>query len=243
MSHFDLFCIPYAGGSASAIYGKWVQHLDPKIKVHPLELAGHGRRMSEPFHSSVKSAVADMMETIRTRISERPYAVYGHSMGTVFAYELAVAVHASGLPQPRVLFLSGRQAPHYIYKDRDMHLLPASEFIKKIERIGGTPRQLFESEELVKIFLPILRDDYRLIEQYRFQPPGTKLDADIVFFLSDNDHLVDRLGVLEWRRYTTRSFELHDFKGGHFFINEKGAEICDTINRKLKSYLAYSNHL
>jgi len=236
-STVNLFCIPYGGGSASAIYGKWIKKLYPMIKVIPLELAGHGRRMSEPFDHDIKSIVNDLMRTIRPQLEQHPYALYAHSMGTAIAYELAVAARNAGLPQPAVLFMSGRQPPHYVYPKEDMHLMPDDVFIQNIISLGGTPPQLLESEALLKLYMSILRSDYRIIEQYRFKKPIVSFDADLVFFSSDQDYyLCDRAEILEWERYTTRSFEVYEFSGGHFFLNEVWQDICEIINRKLERF-------
>ena len=233
MSKIDLFCIPYAGGSAYTIYSKWHKKLNSKIRVQPLELAGHGSRMSEPFYDDVQNAVDDLMEKIKNHIRNRPYAIYGHSMGTLLAYELTVAVKVAGLPQPRALFLSGRQPPHHDYEGKKMYKMSDEEFLKNIKDIGGTPPLLFESSELVKVFLPILRNDYRLIEQYSLPQHIIKIDSDFVFFYSYNDNHVTESGILEWKRYSNKSFEHYNFTGGHFFINEQWEQICMIINQNL----------
>ncbi|WP_248930397.1 thioesterase II family protein [Paenibacillus hamazuiensis] len=233
MSPIDLICIPYAGGSAHAIYGKWAEKLDARIQLHPLELAGHGRRMGQALDDSVASAVADMLRSIRSRVALRPYAIYGHSMGTVLAYELAAAIREAGLPEPLVLFLSGRLPPHHRYVNNEMHALTDEVFLDKIKRLGGTPPQLFESKELIKLFLPILRNDYRIIEQYRCKLPPARFASDVVFLHSDGDSLVTKPHIYEWEQYTSGRFEVHEYQGGHFFLNDQWLDICRIINRKL----------
>lgn len=233
MSEIDLYCLPYAGGSAHAIYSKWVKKIDPRIKLRPLELAGHGRRISEPFYENVQIAVQDFMRMISSNVRERPYAFYGHSMGTTLVYELAIAIKAAELPQPKMLFLSGRIPPHLRYEGKPMHKLSDADFIESIRKIGGTPSELFDNNDLLKIFLPILRNDYSMIEQYRMTGDPQLLDADIVFFHSDEDRHVNIPDILEWAQYSKRSFEYQEFHGGHFFINEVWDEICISINQKL----------
>ncbi|WP_025847247.1 thioesterase II family protein [Paenibacillus ehimensis] len=237
MNRIDLYCIPYAGGSGHAIYGRWAEELDPRIQLHPLELAGHGRRMGQTLDASVATAVADMLRTLRPRIAFRPYAIYGHSMGTVLAYELAAAIREAGLPEPVALFQSGRLPPHHAYLNNEMHLLPDEVFLDKIKRLGGTPPELFESKELVRLFLPILRNDYRMIEQYRCKLPHARFDANVVFLYSDDDPLVTKPYIYDWEQYTASSFEVHAFRGGHFFLNEHWQDICRVINRKLSPVL------
>ncbi|WP_157729350.1 thioesterase II family protein [Tumebacillus algifaecis] len=235
MEPINLFCIPYAGGSASVIYGKWSQKLDPSIQVKPLELAGHGRRMSEPFYPTMQAAVTDVLNTIRPQLTERPYAIYAHSMGTIIAYELVAAIRAAGLPEPSTVFLSGRQPPHHQYENKNMHQMTDDDFLEEIWSMGGTSREVFESKEWRALFLPVLRNDYRIIETYRFQEPVIRTNADLVFFYSDRDHLVSKPGIYEWDRYTTQGIEHHEFPGGHFFLNDAWMEICALINQKLRN--------
>lgn len=233
MNRINLFCIAYAGGSARAIYSKWKEKLDPMINVYCLELPGHGQRMHEAFHRSVKTAVAEMLETIRPLINEEPYALYGHSMGTVLVYELAAAIRAEGLPQPQTIFVSGRLPPHHRYENEKVHLLSDDMFLDYVKRIGGTPPQFFESKELLKVFIPILRNDYRIIEEYKFQEPAICFHADLVFFYSNQDFYVEKPGIMEWGRYTNKAFKVYDFLGGHFFINEVWQDLCKIINQEL----------
>ncbi|TCP55912.1 surfactin synthase thioesterase subunit [Tumebacillus sp. BK434] len=235
MTSIDLFCIPYAGGAAGAIYSKWSQFLDPSIQLRPLELAGHGRRMSEPFYPTMQAAVADMLSLVRAQLTDRPYAIYAHSMGTIIAYELTAALHAAGLPAPSVIFLSGRRPPHHPYENKNMHQMPDDVFLEEIWSMGGMSREVFASREWRQFFLPVLRNDYRIIETYQFQAPVQPSAADLVFFYSDQDDLVSKPGICEWERYTTGTFTCHDFSGGHFFLHDAGETICGLINQKLRT--------
>ena len=232
-----LFAIPYAGGSAAAAYGRWARMLPPNIKLSPLELAGHGRRMPEPFAASLDAAVADLLATVLPAARSGAYAIYGHSMGTTVAYELIRALDAAGVPPPLTLFVSGRNPPHYPYPQRNLHMLDDDTFLAEIRKLGGTPGDFFKLRDLVKAFLPILRSDYRLIELHKLRLPEHTSDADIVFFHSDGDVLVSKPALDEWRRYTRGSLTVHEFHGGHFFINENAAEMCAIMGAQLNDAL------
>ncbi len=233
-----LFCLPYAGASAAATYCRWQRHLPQTIKVAPLELAGHGRRMAEPFYASLDEAVADLLAAISPVARSAPYAIYGHSMGCVMAYELARAAAAAGLAPPKALFLSGRNPPHYIYQRQNLHLLSNELFLAEIGKLGGTPQGFFKMKDFTDTFLPILRSDYRLIERYRHPTPMHVSVADTTFFNSDDDTLVSKPAVFEWQRYTSGAFVLKDFQGGHFFINDCQQEICREIAERLELVVA-----
>ena len=45
-----IFCIPYAGGSAS-VYRKMQLYSMPGVSIIPVELAGRGTRMKEAFYN------------------------------------------------------------------------------------------------------------------------------------------------------------------------------------------------
>jgi len=238
LSKTTLFGIPYAGGSAAAIYGRWARLLPSSIKVAPLELAGHGRRMTEPFSASLDEVIADLLVTVTPAVRTGPYAIYGHSMGATIAYELVKALDSVGLPPPLALFLSGRNPPHYSYPQRNLHVLDDETFLEEIRKLGGTPDGFFEMKDLVKAFLPILRNDYRIIELYRSAAPLHVTSAGIIFFHSDSDILVNEPEIFEWSRYTRGSSSVRKFRGGHFFINDYQEDICKVIEVTLAGAIA-----
>lgn len=234
MNYINLFCVPFAGGSADAIYGKWSSKLDSSIRIRPLEMAGHGRRMQEPFHPNIAAAVEDMISTMIPSF-DKPYAIYAHSMGTLIAYEIVKYIHSKGLREPEILFLSGRHPPHYFKTKDHIHTYSDEEFIHYIEKIGGTQPEVLRTKELMDIFLPILRSDYFITDNYTFQEPIYRTNAEIVYLYSDNDFLIKKSCTEEWSYYTNNGFELYEFEGGHFFINDQWPMICQLINQKVRA--------
>ena len=237
MEEIDLYCLPYAGGSARVIYSKWRDYLEAGINLIPLETAGHGERMNEKPYESIEKATEDLLGSMKDRISVRPYALYGHSMGTLLAFETALLAKKEGLPQPKVIFLSGRKPMHKTRDEKTTFDLPDEEFISEIVGIGGTPQEVFKYKQLRDVFLNMLRNDYRIVEQYKIRDRIESLNTDIVFFASDEDTLITREDVKEWNQYCDGSFEYHQYEGGHFFINDCYQDICEKINKKLISVM------
>jgi len=224
-----LFAVPYAGSSAVAAYSRWGSLLSDDIKVMPLEIAGHGRRMKEAFLPNIMDDVEDLFNRIKPIAVSAPYMIMGHSMGTILTYELLKRIKSEGLPEPKCVFLSGRNPPHLPYHGEILHVLNDEQFLDRIKKIGGTPDSFFEFSDLINTFLPILRSDYRKIELYQFESPNEYFDIKFVFFFSDNDYHVTKPDVFEWRKYAN-DLQVHDFSGGHFFINDQSQEICNIIN-------------
>lgn len=230
----SLFCLPYAGGSAAIIYRDWARYLPAWIQVHPLELAGHGRRMAEPFHPSIEHAAQDMRRAVISRLRDNPrYALYGHSMGALLAYALASALAHAGAPTPQALFLSGRKPPH-APPGQLLHMLDDTAFLDRIHALGGTPDTFFEQPELVELFLPILRSDHGLIERYRPIDPIHVSSADLVLLYGEGDPLAQPGQMHEWARYSRGRICLHRFDGGHFFLNDAAGAVCALIAAHLE---------
>lgn len=61
----------------------------------------------------MKVLVSEIVDAMTPLISngEKPYAFFGHSLGTVIAYETALEIRRRGLPLPLQMFLAGRGAP------------------------------------------------------------------------------------------------------------------------------------
>lgn len=233
----SLICLPYAGGSAQ-VYKRWTNRLHPDVRLVPAELAGRGSRMNEPFYVDVEEAVMDLLPLVmKTALKSDSYALFGHSMGSLLAYEVLHSLREEGFPLPAAVFLSGRGAPHCEQAESSqIHMLPDDEFLGELKRFGGMPDELFEHRELLDMFLPILRADFKLIGEYEHQirPP---LPLRLAILGGKDDNCVN--GPLgEWERYATGGCEVKLFEGGHFFLHEQERDVIAVINKMLTEALA-----
>lgn len=232
MSVINLYCLPYAGGS-SAIYSQWKNFLTPNVVLKPVELSGRGRRFDEPMYLHIDNAVDDILNIIRKEISTTPYALFGHSMGAIMAYELARKIKQEQLPEPLQIFISGRGAPN-IPKERKVYSqMLIDEFRKEVLNLGGTPKEFFEHPELLELFLPVLKNDFRLVETYCFIKENEVLETTLTILLGKDDEITREEGD-GWKMLTNKKCNIHYFDGGHFFINEKTEEIVAILNKDLK---------
>ncbi|MEO2255347.1 thioesterase domain-containing protein [Paenibacillus amylolyticus] len=229
-----LFCIPYAGGSA-AIYNQWSSQLIGIAEIIPVELAGRGRRVHEPFYRSFEEVVEDVTSIIVQQLSGDPYAIFGHSLGAILAYETTHKLRSMGYKEPRAVFFSGRSAPHVPDKDEKIvHTLPDEEFIQHLVELGGTPPQFFENTELKNLFLPIIRSDFRLSETYSFKERNNKLLCDTYIFYGKQD---DNLSgdIKEWDQVCHSACNYFEFDGDHFFIHSHSQSVIEALIKGLNS--------
>ncbi|MEK3902763.1 thioesterase II family protein [Paenibacillus sp. FSL R7-0179] len=231
MSQITLFCLPHAGASAS-IYAKWRPFLNASIVLYPVELAGRGKRLNENQYNSLEEAIDDIYIQIKPLLKS-PFALFGHSMGSLLAYELSCKIKQQDGLEPVHLFVSGRKAPQCPSSKRLINLLPDDEFTREIKKLRGTPEEIFQNKELFDFFKPILRADYKMIEEY--EPPVR--DFILSCGVSVLNGTEDNIAIEEltaWKQLTTGEFNITDFEGGHFFIYENVSSIVHQINEVIR---------
>lgn len=233
MRELNLFCLPYAGGS-TAIYFHWKKILDSKISLVPIELSGRGSRIQSSLYDNMESTIEDLYEIIKSRIDDKPYAIFGHSLGSLIGYELTKKLINTGHKSPIHMFNSGKRAP-FIIKNYFIHSLSDKNFINEIIKLNGSPKDIFKNKELLDLFLPILRADFKMFEDYRFSKQNKKLSCDLTVLGGDKDNITFNDLTL-WKKCSNGKFNIHILKGNHFFIHNNTEEIVDIINSTLSKY-------
>lgn len=231
--NLKLFCFPYAGG-ASNIFNLWNRYLNTSIDLLPIELAGRGKRVNEPHYFSIEHAIDDVFKAIASEIKYGPYALFGHSMGAMLAYELARKVKLARLPEPEHLFISGRYSPcSNRRKKKNYHQLDDDTFKSKVKDLGGTPPNFFKYPELMELFLPLLRNDFKLAASSFSDREIIPLDCNISVFLGKNEDMLPE-EVVNWKNHTKGRCTIYYFNGGHFFLNNEQEDVVNRINEILK---------
>lgn len=209
-----LFCLPYAGGSAQ-VFRPWTGVAPADVEVVPLELRGRGVRFQEPPETRLASIVAEAVDTIAA-VADRPFALFGHSMGALAAFEIARDL--GDHPHLRHLFASACRPPRVPVFPRQLHRLPDAELIEALRSFDASSVGL-QDAELMAAMLPVVRADLTACEQH--QPSGEEgpLRCGVTAIGGDADLLVPTEFLDGWRVCTTGAFRLEVFPGGHFFLH------------------------
>ena len=224
-----VFFLPYAGGSSS-VYLSWKRYLSSNIELVAIELAGRGRRMKEPLYSDVNEAVEDIYSKISQDIETSRYALFGHSMGTVLAYELTRKIKENNGSLPCHIFFSGRCPPYVKSGNEDLYLLPDDEFIRKVFEYGGMKKETASNEDIMKVFLPVLRSDYKMIELYEHEGPIHVHNCNITILRGMHDPYAKYDKMIKWKECAGNDFNMYEFDDAHFFIHKYKEDICKLIN-------------
>lgn len=216
-----LICFAHAGGSAS-VFATWHKELPSSIELSAVRMPGRDERRTERARTDFTEALAEMVDGLRNQ-DTRPVALFGYSLGALFAFECARALATAGTPATH-LFVAARRAPQLGVETMTRGL--SDEAFARVmgQRYGGIPQPILDDPDLLRYFLPIIRADIALLESYAYReaPP---LPCGITALGGERDPRVSRDCLQQWSLHTTAGFELRQFPGGHFFVtpDQRGA--------------------
>lgn len=227
-----IYCLPYAGGS-SAVFAGWNKLFPEHIHIINPELAGRGARSKEKFYKSIEEAAEDIYNKILYDYYDGDrFALFGHSMGCFIVYELYKRISRNPILKNKLMhiFMSGNYAPHLngdANHFTEYYKLDADQFAKCIIQMQGTSRTIFENPVLRNYFMPILRSDYYITESYRTKEI-VKFACGCSVLNGLEDELTDR-DLYSWKLYSPAGFEIKNFAGNHFFINDQKLKVIEYI--------------
>ena len=227
----QLFCFPYAGGSAQ-VFRPWQRHFSSEVSLWLAHLPGRGKRIAEPRFNCLKELVEVLAGAIVPILWEN-YGFWGHSMGALISFELARELRRRSHALPRALFVSGHRAPQVPALAPPAFNLPEEDFISELKRLNGTPRELLEDPEALKLFLPTLRADFQTTETYAYQPEDP-LACAIYAYGGLEDRDVPAGSLRAWRHQTSGKFTARMFRGDHFFIHSSSANLIHVLSRDVQ---------
>lgn len=226
-----LFCLPHAGASAST-YRDWPNWLAPSVEVVPVQLPGRETRRSEPLVSSAEELVDLLVDPVLAR-ARGPFALFGHSMGALLAYELAHALSGRGRP-PEHLLVAGCAAPDRPPTGPVVHRLPDADVVRHVCWLQGGPSEVLEHEGMRRLLLPVLRADFAVCETYRFRG-HMPLGITVTVLGGIDDPTVPASQLTAWRSLSTAAVRVHELPGGHFFLHERLDEVLAIVTAELAS--------
>lgn len=224
-----LVCFPHAGGTASTFLSlsrALGEHLDVLAVQYP---GRQDRRRDDPYRSI--TAHADALAEAMGPLTESPYALFGHSMGAVLAYETARRLATAGRPGPRRVFLSGRGAPSPLPSTHD-RLSNDTEILTAVRGLGGTGHTVLDDPELLAMVMPALRADYGALGAYHWSG-GPPLSSPVTALIGDADPVVTVDEAAAWHNHTTGPFDLRILPGGHFYLDDRTDDVRDIITTSL----------
>jgi surfactin synthase thioesterase subunit len=199
-----------------------------------VQLPGRENRISEPVPLAVRELAAQATEALKPMFDQK-FALFGHSLGALVAYEIARNLQRAGQRMPERLIASGHRAPTVLCPHKPTWDLPDSEFRKRVSELNGTPKEVFDHPELLQLVIPLLRADFRLDECYTCDPRHTPLTCPITAFGGCNDSDVSEADLKSWSEMTSCGFEYAMNDGDHFFIHSEFDWLVRSVRQALRA--------
>jgi pyochelin biosynthesis protein PchC len=218
----QLVCFPHAGGAASTFRG-WAELVGPSVEVVAVQYPGRQDRFGDPLPEDITSLAGWIAAEIEPRLA-RPTAFFGHSMGATVAFEVARRLQPRFPSRLARLYVSACDAPP-AHRPRTTDF--ADEEIRAYVRsLGGAGAALLANDDLWQLSLPALRNDFQMIETYRYRP-GAPLTCPVTAIAGDADAAVPLADVQRWQELTIGPFEAIVQPGGHFYFDDSAAGLAD----------------
>lgn len=234
----SLLCLPCAGASAT-MYLRWRRLLPHWIEVVPVELPGRGARLAEPFVEDFDALVTQLCVERADAMRGR-FAFFGHSMGALLAWGLTDRLRTLGRALPCALLASGSAAPSRRNPHRFAGKNDDQSLIADLRKQGGTPEEVFASEELMRITLDVLGADYRVCESFD-HAAAAPLPVPLHVFAGREDD-IEPQRIEAWSAEAADTFTLDWFDGGHFFVRQHEAAVLAVLAQCLAKALAEDAH-
>jgi len=224
-----LVCMPHAAGTA-ACYSGWHNHVPDWVDVMAVQYPGREDRYAEPCVDRISELAAGVTAEIMTGGSE-PVALFGHGMGALVAYEVAILLQRRGRPAVH-LAVSGQAAPSRHQLGGTVHYGGEDELVAELLRVGSVEPGMLADPELRALILPAALADYRAVETYRPSiAPVLNLPLTSYYGLADKGVKEADAGC--WYEVTYGRFHLRCWPGDHFYLRPREQSLVRDLSTRL----------
>ncbi len=211
-----VICFTWCGAGAS-VYRRFAPLLASHIELIAVQLPGREERFSDPKFTRMDAILRHVLPELLA-LNDAPLCLFGHSMGAIVAYEMALALQMQTRPCT-ALIVSGHASPEQRdHSHQTWHLANEDEFIANIARLGGTPPDVLADRSIMRLFLPSLRADYEVLETYT-RTRSLQLDCPLIACAGKQDPEVSIESLAAWSNLSDAPFHSHWFEGDHFYLN------------------------
>lgn len=219
-------------GSGPAMYHDWRALFPADVELQLLHLPGRQGRNQEPTFERIDPLTEAMHDAFLAEDDGRPFAFFGHSMGALLAYRLAVSLDKAGDPGPTLLAASGWAPIGFRTPGPELMDLPEEKIVEWAKGLGGLPPAIYESREMLALVIPAMRGDLGVCADYT--DDGAAVGCPIVTYSGRDDPLMTPHAMDSWIPRCPDYLGERELPGGHFFLHDEGLSITTELTRLLR---------
>jgi surfactin synthase thioesterase subunit len=214
-----LICFPFAGAGA-AMFRPWADALADTLVVTAVQLPGRENRFAEDPYTRVEYAIDDLESELDVLLDgAADLTLFGHSLGAVLAYELALRVGHAAPGLPCRLIVSGSPSPSRP-RARRASGLSDDAFLAQVREFAGYSHPSLDDPEMRGLLLPVLRADVEMHEAYSSRDKAL-LEMQVIAVRGRDDELVSADEIAAWQTVTTRPLLTVEVEGGHMYLADR----------------------
>lgn len=226
-----LFLFPHAGSGASA-FREWLRVLPPDIAYRAVQLPGRQDRMDEAACTDIDWLVGALLEAFDAEADDRPYAFFGHCLGALVCYRLALAIERHGGPGPVLIAASGWAPSGFHSVEIQFVRMPDRQLLDWIRVLGTVPRPVMDDKDMMEMIMPVMRADLSLVAGY--VDDGAKVSCPVVSYSGKQDQLVEPDDMSAWTTRTPSYLGHRAFQGDHFYLDRNLTEVTADLVRHIR---------
>ncbi|MEV8480097.1 alpha/beta fold hydrolase [Streptomyces sp. NPDC051173] len=210
-------CLGFCGGGAGA-YHPWVDTLPEGTDLTAICYPGREGRFLEDFATDWTALAEDAVDAVISAV-DRPYILFGHSMGGWMAFDVAARIEAAGQPAPDALVVSSCNAPSRGLTPRDM--FPSqrdtdAELLDWMETHGLMAPHVLGDPDLQEMALEIMRADIRVRDTFHCID-GSKVTVPVQMLSGLDDDVIESDAGAQWSKLALGDYRHDTLPGGHFY--------------------------
>lgn len=226
-----LVCFHDAGGSIS-LFDTWDQLLGDEVEVICVQLPGRGDRTDEAPYTNITDYINTYIPLLKKVLEGKPFAVFGHSMGGLLAFETVRQLQYLYHMNATSLIISGTPCLKGYTNHFVNDLFKGSCSLEDFVSLLPSGLNIDLSNDYHRKMIETMRADFELIHSYQYRD-GEKLHANITAFSATRDDRVSHTDVAAWKTETSGTFQLEIVEGEHNFVYTDKCAVISAVRQTL----------